>query len=139
MTVKGRLRLRWTTVALVGAVACGDGEQPAAVEVPTVTVFIVALTSPNPSDGAALISITGGVIDKPAAVSQSDRVYFRSTGTSTMMVAVVGTIASGGLVRFEAPIGAQASAYSASLLQVADRNNDLRSSLSGYSLTVSEP
>ncbi len=130
---------QWSSICLVvgcGALLACGGDPTEAVES---REFVVSLTSPNPSDGAILFSISGGVIAEFRTLATSGpQVHFRSTGPTTTRVAVFGNIATGGLVSFEVSLGERVQDYSAEILQVADRDNVLRS-ISGYTIEVIEP
>ena len=141
-------RRRWrpvtaTAVALVAvALACTDdaatlGPEPAALPVPG--ALIVSLTTPNDDDGAILFSVSGGGITSPTAVASSHFLFFRATGTSSINAVVVGNVTAGPLLSFEVPDVNQASSYVPTITEVAGRDNALRPSLSGYSLSVSRP
>lgn len=131
-------RLSWypitaAAVALAVGMACGDDGGPME---PVPGTLIVSLATPNSDDGAILFTISGGGISAPTAVASSDLFFFRATGTSSLAVVVAGNIASQ-VLRFNVPDVGQASTYTASIIEVADRNNALRASLSGYVLSIS--
>ncbi len=141
-------RLNWyaitaAAVALAVGLACGGdggGGGNGGTTGPTVPVpgtLVVSLTTPNSDDGAILFSISGGGISAPTAVASSDLLFFRATGTSSLNAVVVGNIAAGPVLRFGVPDVGQVSSYTASITEVADRNNALRTSLSGYVLSIS--
>ncbi len=132
-------RLRWhpiaaATVALAVSVACGDDDGVTAV--PMSGTLVLSLTSPNSDDGAILLSISGGGISTPTAVSSSHVLFFRSTGTTSINAVVVGNITAGLLLRFDVPDVSDASAYTGTITEVADRANALRTTLTGYSLEI---
>jgi hypothetical protein len=120
-------------LALAVGLACGD-DGPTE---PVPGTLVVSLTTPNSDDGAILFTISGGGVDDPAAVATSHRMFFRTTGTSTTTAVVVGNITSGPLLRFEVLDVGEASSFTGTITEVADRNNELRASLSGYSLAIS--
>jgi hypothetical protein len=97
----------------------------------------LGLRTPFRGDHALLVTITGPA---PATSVRSAGsgyvVYSRSTGNITR-VAVFGAINDGDLLRFSVPDAAQAGAWSATVTDAADSLNRTRSSLVGYSLTVS--
>ncbi|UCF19032.1 MAG: hypothetical protein JSU87_14035 [Gemmatimonadota bacterium] len=121
-------------MALAITLACGDEDGPTAAVPGT---LVLTLTTPNADDGAILFSISGGGIDIPTSVVASNLLFHRLTGTASMNAVVVGDIAAGALVSFEVPDVGAAPSYSATITEVADRNNALRTSLAGYSLSVS--
>ncbi len=139
-------RLRWhpiaaATVALAVSVACGDGDGVTDVPVPAVPVpgtLVLSLTSPNSDDGAILLSISGGGITAPTVASTSHVLFSRLTGTTSINAVVVGNITAGPLLRFDVPDVGGASAYTGTITEVADRANALRTTLTGYSLEISQ-
>lgn len=121
-----------TVVALL-CTSCGDST-PTAVQVPG--ALVVSLSTPNSDDGAILISISGGGIGSPSAESSTHVFYSRATSPLATNAAVVGNITSGPLLRFNVPDVGRASSYVATISQVADRDNDLRATLTGYALRI---
>jgi hypothetical protein len=87
--------------------------------------FVLALTGPGP------ITNVSAPPGKPYVV------HARTTG-ATVRVAVFGDIDVGDLLRFSVPNVHRSSEYRASLLEVADQTNALRTSTSGYSFTVAK-
>ena len=104
---------------------------------PVSGTLVMSLTTPNADDGAILFSLSGAAIDNPAAVAASDVFFFRATGSTSINAVVVGDISAGALVSFDVPDVGAASSYSTTITEVADRNNALRTSLSGYVLSIS--
>jgi hypothetical protein len=122
-------------VIVAGALACGDETDiggPSSNEGPVT----VSLATPNLSDGAVLISITGPGLLEARPANSTYRVYWRLASASEMRVLVLGNIAEGPLCTVRVPDARSASGYSGSILQVADRANELRTSTDDYSLTV---
>ena len=131
-------RLNWNTiaaatVALAVAMACGDDGGPTG---PVSGTLVVSLTTPNADDGAILFTISGAGISAPTALT-SNLFFSRVASTSSLAAVVAGNIAAGQMLRFSVPDVGQASAYTANITEVADRNNALRASLSGYVLSIS--
>ncbi|UCC83624.1 MAG: hypothetical protein JSW46_01450 [Gemmatimonadota bacterium] len=127
---------RWITatavaLALAVGVACGDDESVG----PEVTpgTMIVSLTTPNADDGAIMFTVSGGEIDAPALLD-IEHVLYLMEGANTITAIIAGDIVAGGLLEFDVPD--VEVAYTATITQVADRTNDLRDPLTGYSLTV---
>ena len=120
------------TLALASTLACGSDEPTA----PVPGTLVVTLTTPNADDGAILLSISGGGIDTPTTVATSHLLFQRLTGTSSVNTVVVGNITAGPLLRFDVPNVNDASSYVATITEVADRDNGLRTSLAGYSLSI---
>lgn len=123
-------------IACLGALVLGLGiacdEEPTALP----GRLIVDLTTPNTDDAAILFTVRGGVISSASAVSSTHLVFFRLPSADSMQAVVVGNVATGPLVTIEVPNVGRASRYKAEILEVAARDNRVRESLAGYSLTV---
>jgi hypothetical protein len=123
-------RLRWGWVVLLGAaLGCLDnGATPGTLK--------VKLTTPNGgSDGAILFTVTGPAPLRSAAAAPGLRLFAEPLAAVNPF-AVTGTLATGTLITIEVPDVSRASAYTATIQQVAANNTLLRPSLVGYSLTV---
>lgn len=136
-------QLRWhqiaaATVALVVSAACGGDDDRTPMEVVAVPgTLVLSLTTPNSDDGAVMFSISGEGITGLTRESPSHVVYFRSAGTVSGNAVVAGDITAGALARFNVPDVAAVSSYSATITEVAARDNTLRGSVTGYSLSIS--
>ena len=126
------LRFCWPIAAAVLlASACSDaptdeGQSPSAA--------LLRLTSPHIDDGALLFTLGGPPIDSVAPTSASLRLFIRRVNDSTIVGALVGPIGSGAVLTLHRV--SDPAAYTARVLEVADRRNVLRESLIGYALTV---
>ena len=133
-------QLRWYHIAVAMAallvtVTCGGDK---IVDPPDEPVTLVlSLTTPNSDDGAVMFSISGGGITKPTTENSSHVLFYRAAGATSSNAVVAGDITAGALVRFEVPDVDVASSYSATVTEVAARDNTLRGSLAGYSLSIS--
>lgn len=125
---------RMLAAAIVVSVGLSCGEGPTA---PVPGTLVVSLTTPNSDDGAILLTMAGAGIGAPTAVSSSHVLFFRVTSTTSLTAVVVGNIAAGPLLSFAVPDVGAASSYTATITEVAARDNALRASLSGYTLSVS--
>ena len=129
------IRKHWilVTVAtlLIGA-ACSDESTGAGAGPGT---LVLRLTTPHADDGAMLFELSGPPIDSLTAINGSIRLFTRRVDGSTVAGAVVGTLANGAVVTLRVPDVA-AGGYTATVREVADRQNALRTSLAGYALTV---
>lgn len=115
------------------ATACDAGE-PAT---PLPGELTVSLATPNPADGAMVVSITGpDAVGSVQPAAAGNVVRARTAGT-TATVAVFGTVAAGPLLRLSVPDVRQAKRYTATVTEAAGLGNVLRPSLTGYVLTVS--
>lgn len=98
--------------------------------------LVLQLTSPHPDDGAVLFEVTGPAIESAGTANASLRVFTRRDGTSRVVGAVVGDLANGAVATLQVPDRGAAAAYSARVLEVADRQSVLRTSIAGYALRV---
>lgn len=120
-------------VALSVGTACSDDPTVSVAQPGTV---VLNLTTPHPDDGAVLFEVSGPPIDSAIAVNASLRLFTRRVGGSTLLGALVGPIRTGTVVTLYVPDVAANGGHTARLLEVADRQDTLRSSLTGYALTV---
>jgi hypothetical protein len=116
---------------LLDGTACGDSGSPAQPG-----TLRVSLTTPNIDDGAILFEVSGPAIDTITAVNASYRLFTRRIGNTTVRVVLAGAVASGTVAVFEVPDVDAAGSYTATLTEVADRQNQLRLQLNGYQLQV---
>jgi hypothetical protein len=119
--------------------SCGGSDSlgPAPV-VPAARAGWITLTwhTPNPDDGAALLTVSGGPIDSVAAAG-SHELFSAPQGTNRMRVMVFGTLASGELMRVHVPDTLAKARYTGKLEQVAARSSyALRASLGSYVVNV---
>lgn len=119
-------------VLLYVAVACTDDPTGAPSRSGT---LLLHLTTPHPDDGAVMFEITGPPTDSVTAVSESLRLFTRRAG-GTLVGVVIGTVADGPVVKLWVPDVSAAASYRGRVLDVADRQNALRTSLESYALTV---
>jgi len=129
-------RSRWIfamVAALVAGTACSDNPTSGSARAGTLTL---RLTTPHADDGAMTFEVSGAPIDGATAVDASLRLFTRRVDGSTMVGAVVGNFANGAVVTLHVPDMGAAARYTATVLEVADRQDALRASLAGYALTV---
>lgn len=101
-------------------------------------VLTVTFTSPYADDRAVIVAVTGPAsIDGVQAPQSSYVVHSRGSGSS-FKAAVFGPLADGALLRFQVPDVKQANGYSATLVQVADADNQVRTSLGEYTLSITQ-
>lgn len=129
-------RSRWilamATALLMGA-ACSDDPVGGVTQAGTVTL---RLTTPHADDGALLFEVSGGPIDSATAGNASLRLFTRRPSGSTIVGVVAGVVTNGAVVTLQVPDVGAAAGYTARVVEVADRQNALRTSLAGYALTV---
>jgi hypothetical protein len=119
----------------MGAACTEDQHHPTTSDDRHGTV-VLFLTTPHSDDGAVLFEVIGPAIDSATAVSPSIRLFTRRVGGS-LSGALVGEVASGAVVLLHLPDVESAGEYRASVREVADRQDSLRASLTGYLLRVS--
>ncbi len=128
-------RIARVSMVLALGISIGCGDEPTTSTTLEVR-FVLELTAPSGASGALLFEVAGGAVsDLRPLSSPGGQIFFRDVGGSTLRVAFVSTIAAGGLLSFRPTDGAQASDYSATVLEVAGLDNSLQST-SGYSLAV---
>jgi hypothetical protein len=117
-------------VAACAADSTGTGKPVAS------TTLLLQLSTTQIDDGAVLFQLTGPAIDTIEAVNTSLRLFTRRTNDSTLVGAVVGDVAAGAVATLRVPVASATAAFAVRVLDVADRQNVLRSSLAGYAMTV---
>jgi len=151
MLLWAKLLHRIRHVVLAGAAAaagsCGGGDggaaptQPPPSGQPTAPVAVpgtltVRLVTPFTDDGAMLLDITGPApVTDVAAAAQGVVAHARSSGNATR-VAVFGSLGGGALVRFSVPDINAVQQYAVQVAEASDRASVLRSSVTGYQLTI---
>jgi len=127
---------RWVfaiiAILLLG-VACSNDATGGQMQAGTLTL---RLTTPHADDGAMTFQVSGAPIDSAVAINGSLRLFTRREGSSTVVGAVVGALGNGAVIRLDVPDVGAAARYTATVLEVADRQDALRASLTGYVLTV---
>lgn len=121
-----------TSAALLMSAACDD--DPAGIEALAGTVTLELATT-HADDGALVFAVTGPPIDSATAANPSLRLFTRVDG-SVLVGLVAGGVARGPLVVLHVPDVRLAAAYSARIVEVADRQSEVRASLTGYALSV---
>jgi len=126
-------------VAIVAAsltlgLACGGDDEPTG---PVSGTLVVELITPAADDGAIVLNIIGPNISDLDLVDQSS-IMFWIEDASELRAVIVGGLAEGELLKFTVPDVKNVGAYTATVFEVADLTNALRSSLVGYGLTVKE-
>lgn len=128
-------RVRWVfalAVSLFAVAACTDY----ATDVRVPGTLRVQLHTPRADDGAVLFEVSGPSIENVTAGNGSLELFTRHTAGDTIIGAIVGTPGNGTVAMLHVSYGASAGAYTARVLEVADREDRLRASLAGYSLTL---
>lgn len=120
-------------VLMLVPLGCGDDGASAG---PVPGELVVRLDTPNDDDGALIARIHGpSKIDGVGGPDSSIPVHYRERG-DTVVAAAFGDLADGAVLRITVPDVRQADGFTATLLEVADRQGALRADLSTYSLSV---
>lgn len=121
---------------LSAGLSCGDNDNGSTGPAdPVAGTLTLALDTPYPDDGALLLRLEGPDMTQVGLAAPD--LYLRHLEDGSGVTAVfVGDVTSGDLLTFRVPDVSRVSAYSATMLEAADRSNALRGSLAEYSLAV---
>ncbi len=124
------------SLAIWSAAACGDDDSKGPIDPgPTAGTLTITLTTPNADDGAILFEVNGP--DMTQVTASNPSLYFRySQAVGRITAVLVGDVAAGDVLSFHVPDVDAFASYVPTVLDVAGRGNELRSSLAGYELTV---
>ena len=117
------------------SVSAACSNDPVAV-VPHAGTLTLRLTTPHVDDGALTFTLSGPPINNVTAANASLRLFTRGSGDATIIGVLVGDLATGAVVTLNVPDVTAAAGYAAQVLEVADRDDALRASLTGYALAV---
>jgi len=117
------------------SVSAACSNDPVAV-VPHAGTLTLRLTTPHVDDGALTFTLSGPAINNATAANASLRLFTRGSGDATIIGVLVGDLATGAVVTLYVPDVKAVAHYSAHVLEVADRDDALRASLTGYALAV---
>jgi hypothetical protein len=122
-----------TAIGAIG-LSCGDGG--GGTEPPTPGIATVSLVTPNTDDGAVIVTLQGQGLGAVTSASASFAVFTRQVSSSEIRVLVAGNLSAAPL--FSVAIGAinKLGSYTATVDEVANRSDQIRSSTSGYSLRL---
>ena len=133
-----RLSVIAATIAAVVA-ACADS--PTAPQPPIPGELTLSWITPHADDAAAMIRVvvpSGTTTPSVVAASEGIEIFYRRSA-DTIFVAVFGELSSQPLVKIEVPNVRRVNEFSAQLIDVADTNDAVRSSITGYALTITRP
>jgi len=129
--MKLRRALAATAVSLL--IACGDSSGPSS------GTLTVNLTTPNSGfDGAVMLVLSSPVAPTSVTAGAGLALWGGPVTTTSAKLVLTGTITSGPILTLQVNDVNQVSQYSVSLQQVASTGFVLRSSLTGYSTTVTK-
>lgn len=95
----------------------------------------VSLVTPNTDDGAILLELKGSSIHAVVAPDTAWRLYVDSS-SSPVRALLVGNLAAGALLKFTVADTTTLSSYSATILDVSDRQSRDRADLHAYALQI---
>jgi hypothetical protein len=93
--------------------------------------FVATLVSPNPAESAAVIELSGSGIAEVSA--RGGQVFTEQAGSTTRVVVILDTP---GRIQFGVRVAPGNNVPAGTVLEVADSNDQLRTSLSGYSVEI---
>jgi hypothetical protein len=130
--------IRRAVLCLLGlGLGLGCSDNAAAPQTPEApSGAVVSLITPNADDGAIVVTLKGPNVTTFEAGSSTYVLYSRIVSPQEARIIVVGNVAAGPLFTVKLGAGQQLSTYSAAVDQVAARSDTLRTSLSGYQLTL---
>lgn len=118
---------------LTGLLLAGCKDAPTGPLSGTITVN---LAMANANDRAIMISVTGPEeISNIEAANGAYTLHSRGSGTG-FKAAVFGNLGAGALVRFTVPDVGKVGSYTATIVQVSDKGNQVRTDAAGYTLTL---
>jgi len=117
---------------LAATAACGDSHGPSK---PVPGILRVVLTTPNPDDGAVLLTLTAPAAPTVLTAAAGLRLFQSGQPGTTTTVALTGPLQGGTILMLQVPDTRKAKQYRATLQQVSSSGFQLRN-LSGYRLKV---
>lgn len=130
--MRSRVLLRLGLIAGV-SISCGDGT---GTVLPDPGPVNVVLTTPNSSDGALLLDITGAAVT--AVQAQGYELATTPPGTG-VRVLVRGNLVSGPIATLVVPDRHKLGSYTAAVLQVVARSSYQQLPLQGYVVRLEVP
>jgi hypothetical protein len=101
--------------------------------------LLVSLATPAADDGAIMFRITGpGVVSVQPAAS-GYRLFWRLVSAEEVVVIVLGAVVSGPIISVQVADVNQVTRFSATITEVAGRDDQIRASTAGYAATFSRP
>lgn len=126
-----------TLIAVGTAIGCGDNSAgPVPPPPPPPGSAIVSMVTPNNDDGAVILTLTGPGLTTIQSSVSSNLFYSRLASAQEARVILVGNLSAGPLFTFKLADGTQLSAYTATVQQVAMRNDSLRTNIAAYNLAI---
>lgn len=117
----------------IASMGCSDDPDPVGTD--DFESMLLILETPGTDEGALLLTIEGPGSATVETLSSAQTVFSEEVDDGALRVALVGNLAAGAVLLVRTPDG-RGEEYVADLEQVAGRNNQLRSNLSAYELTL---
>lgn len=118
---------------LAGLLLAGCKDAPTGPVSGTITL---SLATASANDRAIMISVSGPEeISNIEAANASYMLHSRGAGTG-FKAAVFGNLGTGALLRFTVPDVGKVGSYTATVMQVSDVGNNVRTDATGYTLTL---
>lgn len=117
------------------ALACKEAARIEEPELPQSGYLYVNIRTPNTNDGAVYVRVVGPEIANPENTGRYALYHRKREGK--LEAVIVGEIVSGDLLKFFVADARQP--YAVELVEVANRDNQLRSPLVGYSVSLRGP
>jgi hypothetical protein len=133
MHPSSQIRRGLAVAALAVAFVAGCDDGPSG---PVPGELVVRLETPNATDRAVMLSITGPAAPSAVVAARAGDVVYSEAAGTTVKAAVFGRLASGDLLRLSVADVKQSRSYAVTVVEAADSTNALRASLSGYRATV---
>jgi hypothetical protein len=101
--------------------------------------LLVSLTTPAADDGAVMFRITGPGLVSIQPAASGYRLFWRLVSAEEAAVIALGSLASGPVVSVQVADVNQVSRYTATITEVASRDDQIRASTAGYTAAFSRP
>lgn len=128
---------RAALAALALALAACDGGGGGGPTEPVAGILTLSIDAPDTDDRAMVVQITGpGPIGEVVAARATHRLFARPLPGGGVRAAVFGALGDGPLLRFEVADVSKAASYAATVSEVSDAENGVRTGALGYGLSI---
>lgn len=127
--------IRWTAlglslVLLAAGTSCGNNSIA-----PTEQNLTVSLVTPNGNDGAVLVALFGPAPGDIQTANAAYHVYSLTASPTEVRVLVVGDLVAGPLITLRVDDVSKIGDYHGTVVEVASRSDEIRTTLLEYDLT----